>query len=65
MPAVSKVQRKAMAIALHNPSKLLKRNRSLLKMSKSDLHDFASTKEKKLPKKKHDPRMTRKIRKVR
>jgi hypothetical protein len=49
MPAVSKAQRQAMAIAEHHPSKLLARNKGLLKMSKSQLHDFASTKEKKLP----------------
>ena len=41
-----------MAIAKHHPSKLYKRNRGLKKMSKSDLHDFASTKEKGLPKRK-------------
>jgi len=52
MPAKSKAQRRAMAIAEHEPSKLYKRNKSLKKMSKSDLHDFASTKEKKLPKRK-------------
>lgn len=49
MPAVSKKQRKAMAIAEHHPEKLYKRNKGLKKMSKSSLHDFASTKEKKLP----------------
>lgn len=52
MPAVSKKQRRAMAIAEHHPGKLYKRNRGLKKMSKGDLHDFASTKEKGLPKKK-------------
>ncbi len=51
MPAVSKKQRRAMAIAKHSPSKLYKRNKSLLGMSKSDMHDFAATKEKGLPKK--------------
>ncbi len=40
-----------MAIAEHHPEKLYKRNRGLLKMSKQQLHDFASTKEKGLPKK--------------
>ena len=39
-----------MAIAEHNPSKLNPSNRGLLKMSKSQLHDFASTPEKGLPK---------------
>lgn len=31
-----------MAIAEHNPSKLFARNRGVLKMSHSQLHDFAS-----------------------
>jgi hypothetical protein len=39
-----------MAIAQHHPSKLYKRNRGLKKMSKSKLSEFASTKEKGLPK---------------
>lgn len=43
MPAISEAQREAMAIALHHPEKLYKRNRGLLKMSKSQLHDFAAT----------------------
>jgi len=51
MPAKSKKQRRAMAIAEHAPSKLYKKNKGLEKMSKKDLHDFASTKEKKLPSK--------------
>ena len=51
MPAKSKAQRSAMAIAEHNPKKLYKRNAGLKKMSKSQLHDFASTKTKGLPKK--------------
>ncbi len=49
MPAVSIKQRRAMAIAEHHPEQLYKRNRGLLKMSKAQLHDFAATKEKKLP----------------
>jgi len=52
MPAKSKAQRRAMAIAEHHPSKLYQKNRGLLKMSKSDLSEYASTKEKGLPKKK-------------
>lgn len=39
-----------MAIAAKSPSKLLKRNRSLLDMSKQALSDFASTPRKGLPK---------------
>jgi hypothetical protein len=49
MPAKSKAQRIAMAIAEHQPSKLFKRNKGLKKMSKKQLHDFAATKTKKLP----------------
>jgi len=49
MPAKSKAQRQAMAIAEHHPGKLYKRNQSLLGMSKDKLHDFASTSEKGLP----------------
>ena len=48
MPAKSKKQRRAMAIAEHHPEKLYKRNRGLLKMSKEELHDFASTREDKI-----------------
>lgn len=44
MPAKSDKQRKAMAIAEHEPEKLYKRNKGLKKMSKKQLHDFASTK---------------------
>ncbi len=44
MPAVSEKQREAMAIAEHTPNKLFAKNRGLLKMSKKQLHDFASTK---------------------
>ncbi len=49
MPAKSKKVRRAMAIAEHHPEKLFKRNRGLLKMNKSQLHDFAATSEKGLP----------------
>ena len=49
MPAVSKKQRRAMAIAKHHPGKLYKRNRGLAKMTRKQLHDFASTKEGGLP----------------
>ena len=49
MPAKSKKQREAMAIAEHHPGKLYSRNKGLTKMSKSQLHDFAATKEKNLP----------------
>jgi len=49
MPSVSKKQQQAMAIAEHEPSKLYGRNRSLLKMTHQQLHDFASTPRKGLP----------------
>ena len=49
MPAKSKKQQQAMAIAEHEPSKLYKRNKKLKKLSKEQLHDYASTPTKKLP----------------
>jgi hypothetical protein len=49
MPAVSKAQRIAMAIAEHHPDKLYGKNKGLLKMSHQQLHDFAHTSEKGLP----------------
>lgn len=52
MPSVSASERMVMAIAEHHPGKLYKRNRGLLKMDKSQLHDFATTKQKGLPYKK-------------
>jgi len=52
MPSVSQNEQIATAIALHHPDQLYKRNRGLLKMSKTDLHDFASTARKGLPKSK-------------
>jgi hypothetical protein len=52
MPAKSKAQRVAMAIAEHHPKDLYPRNKGLKKMTKSELHDFASTPEKGLPKRK-------------
>jgi hypothetical protein len=41
-----------MAIAKHSPAKLYKRNRSLAKMGRNQLSDFASTSEKGLVKRK-------------
>jgi len=52
MPATSQAQQKLMAIAEHNPSAVYARNRGVLKMNASQLHDFAATGRKKLPKKK-------------
>jgi len=51
MPAVSKAQRRAMAIAEHHPEKATGAAKEMAKsMSKKQLHDFASTSEKGLPK---------------
>ena len=41
-----------MAIAEHHPNELYKKNKGLTKMTHQQLHDFASTKESKLPYKK-------------
>ena len=49
MPAVSKKQQRAIAIAEHEPEKLYERNKGLLKMDREDMHDFASTSRKGLP----------------
>jgi hypothetical protein len=49
MPAVSESQRRLIAIAEHHPEQVYGRNRSILGMKKSDMHDFASTSEKGLP----------------
>lgn len=59
MPAKSEDQRKAMAIAEHHPEKLYARNRGLLKMTDSQLHDFAATTEKGIPKKVNKDRYVR------
>lgn len=49
MPSESKAQQEAMAIAEHEPEKLAPKNRGLLRMSHSQLHDFAATPRKHLP----------------
>lgn len=49
MPAKSKAQRVAMAIAEHHPDELYARNKGLKEMTHSQLHDFAATPEKHLP----------------
>ena len=58
MPAVSVAQRKAMAIAEHHPEDLYKKNRSLLRMTHQQLHEFADTKEFGLPARKEKKRET-------
>jgi hypothetical protein len=50
MPAKSKKMRRAAAIAEHHHEQLYPENRSLLKMTKGQLHDYAATPEKGLPK---------------
>ena len=49
MPAKSRAQRIAMAIAEHHPEKLNPENKGLLEMTHQQLHDFAATPEKGLP----------------
>lgn len=49
MPAVSKKQQIAMAIAEHHPEELYARNRGLTQMTHQQLHDFAATKRSSLP----------------
>jgi hypothetical protein len=43
MPAKTEKMRRMMAIAEHQPWKLYKRNRGVLKMTRQQLHDFASS----------------------
>jgi hypothetical protein len=40
MPAKSEKQRRLFAMALYAPSRLYKKNRGLLKLSKEQLHEF-------------------------
>jgi len=49
MPAVSKKQRRLMAIAEHNPEEVYKKNRGVLGMSMKQLGEYASTSERSLP----------------
>jgi hypothetical protein len=52
MPAKSRNQQIAAAIAEHDPDALYERNKAMLGMTHKQLHEFASTKRKGLPKKK-------------
>lgn len=52
MPAKSKAQQRAMAIAMHQPEKLYARNRAMKAMSHGELEKFAGTPRKGLPQKK-------------
>jgi hypothetical protein len=49
MPAKSKKQQAAMAIAEHHPEKLFDRNKGMKGMKKEQLREFASTPAKNLP----------------
>ena len=49
MPAKSKKQQQMMSIAEHAPEKLHKENKGVLKMTHSEMHDYASTDTKGLP----------------
>lgn len=50
MPAKSEAQRRLMAMAEHHPEQIYARNRGVLAMSTSQMHDYATTPEKGLPK---------------
>lgn len=52
MPSTSQAQQIATSIAEHDPKKLYQKNRSLLRMTHTQLHDFAATPRKGLPEKK-------------
>ena len=49
MPATSQAQQRLMGLAEHNPSAVSAKNRGVLQMSHSQLHDFAATPRKGLP----------------
>jgi len=52
LPAKTVKQKRLMAIAESHPEKVYKRNKGVLGMTKSQMHEYASTKEKGLPMKK-------------
>lgn len=56
MPSVSIAQRRAMAIAEHDPQKLYGKNKGLLGMTHQQLHEFADTPESGLPEHVKQPR---------
>lgn len=49
MPAPSLAMRRLAGLALHHPSAVSAKNRSILKMSTEDLRDYAETPEEGLP----------------
>ena len=46
MPAKSEKQQKLMALALHKPNRVRRKNRGVLKMSRTKLEEFVGTKKK-------------------
>ena len=58
MPSVSQAQQRLMAMAEHDPSAIHGKNRGVLGMSRQQLHDFAATPRKGLPKHKKAHKMT-------
>lgn len=54
MPSTSVKQQRLMQIAEHNPSAVSAKNRGVLQMSHSQLHDFAAGSEKGKPQYAHD-----------
>jgi len=50
MPAEFRAQQSLAAMALHNPSKIHKKNRGILSMSREKLRHFATTSTKGMPK---------------
>ncbi|MFA5152218.1 MAG: hypothetical protein WC554_06665 [Clostridia bacterium] len=50
MPAKSEAQRRLMALALHSPSKVRKKNKGVLGMDKKSLQDFVKAPVAKKPK---------------
>jgi hypothetical protein len=60
MPAGSIALRRLAGLAEHHPEKVSKKNRSILKMTGVQLHDFASTPETGLPYKKGKKRKSKK-----
>jgi hypothetical protein len=49
MPAVSRAQQRLMALALHHPERVRAPNRGVTRMTLKQLHDFAATPRKGLP----------------
>jgi hypothetical protein len=52
MPSVSQAQQRLMVIAEHDPDSLYAKNKGVANMTHQQLHDFASTRRKGLPKRK-------------